>query len=203
MKRITRTARTIHLWLALPAGLFIFLLCASGSLMILCGGDSPFGHMLFRLHRWLMDAPAARGDMTPGKMIVALSTVACILIVITGLILWWPSAKVNLGRSLTLRFRGPKGAVLHSLHAAPGVWCSLFLLVMGLTGLTWSFGWYRDAFGAAFGYLGPDQLRHLIHGLHMGTLWAPVTRWLWCAAALLGATLPISGFILWIRRLHR
>lgn len=200
MKRMTRFARKIHMWLALPAGIFIFLLCATGAMMVIAPRDSGFYGVLFRLHRWLMDAPASRGDMTAGKMVVALVTVACILVVVTGLMLWWPSAKANWRRSLSLRWRGPAGAVLHSLHAAPGAWCALFLLAMGLTGLTWSFGWYRAGFAAIFGYLDAAQLRHLIHGLHMGTLWAPVTRWLWCAAALLGATLPLTGYILWLRR---
>lgn len=39
----------------------------------------------------------------------------------------------------------------YDLHVAGGFYSTLLLLVLTLTGLTWSFGWYRDAFYTAFG----------------------------------------------------
>ncbi len=39
----------------------------------------------------------------------------------------------------------------YDLHIAGGVYTFLFLLVMSLTGLTWSFGWYRTGFYQVFG----------------------------------------------------
>ena len=39
----------------------------------------------------------------------------------------------------------------HGLHVAGGMYALLLLLVMALTGLTWSFGWYRTGFYALWG----------------------------------------------------
>ena len=37
------------------------------------------------------------------------------------------------------------------LHVAGGMYALFFLLAMALTGLTWSFGWYRTGFYKVFG----------------------------------------------------
>lgn len=39
----------------------------------------------------------------------------------------------------------------YDLHVSGGFYATLLLLALTLTGLTWSFGWYRNAFYAAFG----------------------------------------------------
>ncbi|WP_322518276.1 PepSY-associated TM helix domain-containing protein [Rhodopseudomonas palustris] len=94
-----------------------------------------------KLHRWLLLPGDAKGWGRPIGGIVALGLIAML---ITGLVLRWPhragSAKVWLKPNLRLRGRG-----LHrSLHAVIGTWAMLIYLVMVLTGLWWSFDWYRD-----------------------------------------------------------
>ena len=39
----------------------------------------------------------------------------------------------------------------YDLHVSGGFYATLLLLALALTGLTWSFGWYRDAFYTIFG----------------------------------------------------
>ena len=87
----------------------------------------------------------------------------------------------------------------YGLHVAGGMYVLLLLLLMALTGLSWSFGWYREW---VYGLLGADA-RPLVRALHVGTWGGMATRILYFLAAMVGATLPLTGYYLWIRRLRR
>jgi sulfite reductase (NADPH) flavoprotein alpha-component len=106
---------------------------------------APVGEAFFatvrKLHRWLLLPGDAKGWGRPIGGIIALGLIGML---ITGLVLRWPhrpgSVKVWLKPNLRLRGRG-----LHrSLHAVIGTWAMLIYLVMTLTGLWWSFDWYKD-----------------------------------------------------------
>jgi uncharacterized iron-regulated membrane protein len=99
---------------------------------------SEFFNQVMALHRYLLVKPAQRGDMTVGKWIVGASVLALVFILITGLVIWFP-------------FRIGKMKFWRQLHYNGGTYVSLFLLLMALTGLTWSFNWYRTGFYAMFG----------------------------------------------------
>ena len=105
----------------------------------------PVGEEFFatvrKLHRWLLLPGDAKGWGRPIGGIIAIGLIAML---ITGLVLRWPhragSVKVWLKPNVRLRGRG-----LHrSLHAVLGTWAMLIYLVMVLTGLWWSFDWYKD-----------------------------------------------------------
>ncbi|WP_084788610.1 PepSY domain-containing protein [Bradyrhizobium sp. Cp5.3] len=94
-----------------------------------------------RLHRWLLIPGDAKGWGRPITGIVALSL---IVMLVSGLVLRWPrrasSVKMWLKPNLGLSGRG-----LHrSLHAVIGTWVLPIYLVMTLTGLWYSFDWYKD-----------------------------------------------------------
>ena len=49
----------------------------------------------------------------------------------------------------------------YDLHVSGGFYAALLLLILALTGLTWSFGWYRNAFYSVFGIsANPPQAHH-------------------------------------------
>lgn len=49
----------------------------------------------------------------------------------------------------------------YDLHVSGGFYAALLLLILALTGLTWSFGWYRNAFYSVFGVsANPPQAHH-------------------------------------------
>lgn len=104
-----------------------------------------------KLHRWLMDAPPQKGEKTAGKMIVGISTLVMTLILISGLIIWIPRSLKMLRQRLAVKTGKGRYRFWHDTHVALGFYATLLLLVMSLTGLTWSFGWYRTAFYSAFG----------------------------------------------------
>ena len=47
------------------------------------------------------------------------------------------------------------------------------------------------------------KIRGWIYSMHVGSWGGLLTRLLWFVAALLGATLPLTGYYLWIRRLQK
>lgn len=112
---------------------------------------SAFFTAMFFLHRWLFDAPEQRGDMTVGKMVVGISVIMFVLALVSGVVLWWPRRRGELRRRLTVTVGRGAFRFWHSLHVAGGMYVVVLLLAMALTGLTWSFGWYRTGFYAVFG----------------------------------------------------
>lgn len=158
-----------------------------------------FFTVAFRMHRWLMDSPEAKGEMSVGKMVVGISTLAMVIILITGCFLWWPKTlKMWLNRSVVSVRKGWH-RFWYDLHAVGGIYATLLLLIMALTGLVWSFEWYRDGFYALFG----EDARTWLRALHTGTIGGIATKIMWAAAAFIGGTLPLTGYYLWIKRLLR
>jgi uncharacterized iron-regulated membrane protein len=95
-----------------------------------------------KLHRWLLLPGDANGY---GRQITGVVAIGLIVMLISGIVLRWPhrarSLKMWLKPNLGLRGRG-----LHrSLHAVAGTWVLLVYLVMALTGLWYSFDWYRTS----------------------------------------------------------
>lgn len=258
---------------------------------------SPFFRTLFSLHRWLLDKRPADDGIFWGKIIVGVSTLLFVIILITGVVIWWPRSRKGFKQGATIALRKGKARFWHDLHTAGGVYALLLLLAMALTGLTWSFDWYRNAFHTLFGVEAsaptaknphpgkrplqtaqpgsdaeqlpspfahwqqiyeqlarenPDHLkievsdgtasvsnnrygnvrgadrytfdpqsgqitgaslykdsgnsgkiRGWIYSVHVGAWGGTASRILWFLAALLGASLPLTGYYLWIKRLYR
>ena len=111
-----------------------------------------FFSTMFKLHRWLLDSANPHGEgVKVGKLLVGISTLIFVVALISGVVIWWPRARKNLKKSLSISFtRGWKG-FWKGLHVAGGMYALVFVLAMALTGLTWSFNWYRSAFYAVCG----------------------------------------------------
>lgn len=112
---------------------------------------APFFQTMFSLHRWLLGSRPADGGIFWGKSIVGVSTLLMVVILITGLVIWWPRSRKGLKQGVTIALRKGKARFWHDLHTAGGVYALVLVLVMALTGLTWSFDWYRNGFYRVFG----------------------------------------------------
>ena len=111
----------------------------------------PFFSTVFRLHRWLMDCNPGDGAIFWGKMVVGASTFAFVVLLFTGLVIWWPRNRKLLSSRLQIVLKKGKPRFWYDLHVAGGFYALLLLLVMALTGLTWSFEWYKEGVYALFG----------------------------------------------------
>lgn len=103
-------------------------------------GTSEFFMTMFRLHRWLLL------DTKIGRPIVGWATVIFTLIVLTGLVIWFPQRLKSWKQGLKVKWKGNWKRTNHDLHNTLGFYSSFLLLVMALTGLTWSFDWYKEGF---------------------------------------------------------
>lgn len=108
------------------------------------GGAETFFRNVRQLHRWLMLGEL--GDRDIGRQIVGACTMLLIFMVFTGLYLRWPRgpAARRLRTWLIPDFRLKGRAFLWNLHSVIGTWVLPVYLVIALTGLQWSYEWYRN-----------------------------------------------------------
>lgn len=190
-----------------------------------------------KLHRWLLMAPEdTHGGMSVGRVIVGCTAIALTLLLISGIVLWWPKNGKMLRQRLIPHMRQGSRHRVYDLHVVLGIYAVVFLLAMSLTGPIFSFPWYRTAATALTG--GEASEMHLRQGRghedgnkeqhvmvvmpqqdgqphgkvpvqmrftqwHTGSIGGIVTKVLWCLAALIGASLPITGYYLWWKRKHK
>lgn len=103
---------------------------------------------MFRLHRWLLL------DTKIGRPIVGVSTIIFVILCFSGLLLWWPKKwrkRKQWRKGFRIKANGTAYRLIYDLHNTLGFYALIVLLVMGLTGLNWSFPWYRDAMSATLG----------------------------------------------------
>ncbi|MDF3934921.1 sulfite reductase flavoprotein subunit alpha [Pseudomonas citronellolis] len=97
-----------------------------------------FFMFVMQLHRFL-----ALGEF--GKQVTAACTLILIYFCLSGLYLRWPRKTLNWRAWLALDWRKKGRAFNWDLHAVAGTWCLAFYLMAALSGLYWSYDWYRGA----------------------------------------------------------
>lgn len=112
---------------------------------------TPFFKAMFGLHRWLLDSRPSDGGVFLGKLAVGVATLFFVVILVSGVVMWWPRSAGYLRRKLSIRVSSGWYRFWYGLHAAGGMYAVAVLLVLALTGLTWSFDWYREGFYRLFG----------------------------------------------------
>ena len=211
--------KQLHIWLSIPLGVVISVTCFTGAVLVfekeitsvvreLSTDDQvaeessakpqrlEFFKSTLRLHRWLMDKPMKDGHIGLGKLVVGVSTISMVVLLVTGVVLWWPKGVKMLRHRVLVAMRKGWHRFWYDLHVSAGFWVTIVLLLMALTGLVWSFSWYREGFYALFG----SGAKTWLYSLHVGTIGGVTTRVLWCLAAIVGGTLPLTGYYLWIKR---
>jgi sulfite reductase (NADPH) flavoprotein alpha-component len=102
-----------------------------------------------QLHRNLATGPV-------GKQLVGASTVALVAIAISGLVLRWPR-RHSLRAWLGFEWRLSGRAFLRNLHLTAATWMLPMYLLVALTGLWWSYDFYREAINRAAGVTMPQR----------------------------------------------
>jgi uncharacterized iron-regulated membrane protein len=109
------------------------------------GGTSEFFTKVMQMHRWLMMEDSG------GRIIVGSATLIFVFMILSGLVLWFPAQLRNLKRVLTVKTSGNWKRINHDLHNTIGFYSFLLLLVISLTGLCWSFEWYKEGLSNVLG----------------------------------------------------
>jgi uncharacterized iron-regulated membrane protein len=93
-----------------------------------------FERVVFRLHGELMMGNG-------GSILVELAASWAIVMILTGLYLWWPRNAKGLGGVLYPRLGQGAKRFWRDLHAVTGIWVSAFALFLLSTGLPWALVW--------------------------------------------------------------
>ncbi|MHB0755460.1 PepSY-associated TM helix domain-containing protein [Polaribacter sp. M15] len=102
---------------------------------------------MFRLHRWLLL------DTKIGRPIVGVATIIFILLAISGIVLWFPK-KLKwkyIKQGLKIKTKANLKRINYDLHNTLGFYACIFLIIMSITGLCWSFTSYRSGLSTLIG----------------------------------------------------
>ncbi len=79
-----------------------------------------------------------------GHHIVAVSTFLFFGMILSGLVLWWPRNKAALKQGLLIKTKSGNRRLNYDLHRVGGLYAYLFVLLLGATGLVWSYKWWTN-----------------------------------------------------------
>ena len=113
--------------------------------------DREFFSVVLKIHRTLFAG-------TLGRFLMELATCWGIVLIVTGVYLWWPKRVSKVRGVLVPRLRGKAYAVLRDLHVVPAVYLCGFLCLIMATGLFFTNIWGQGFRAATFATGGfPDS----------------------------------------------
>ncbi|WP_434116157.1 PepSY-associated TM helix domain-containing protein [Paraburkholderia caffeinilytica] len=110
----------------------------------------------------------------PGELLMELAACWTLVMIGTGVALWWPRDKTSTRAALVPRFSLKGRPFWKNLHAVMGIWLALGALVFVLSGLPWTGSWGKQFkalasaanLGAPPGSWGGLPLRSVMPGMH-------------------------------------
>lgn len=119
---------------------------------------SPFFESVSLLHRRMLDS--SKGGKV-GKQVVGVTVLCFVVILISGVVLWWPKRWRAVRRSLRIRFGRGVRVLMYDLHVTLGVFATLFLLGCSITGLSWVYDWFEKPLYSLLGAEAPmEKIQH-------------------------------------------
>ncbi len=147
-----------------------------------------------RIVEWLVDLHDNLLLGTTGRLLNGLAAILVTLLALTGVVLWWPGIK-NWRRSLVINWKTNLSRVNWDLHSAVGIWCVLFVLLWGVSGIYFTFP------QTVTRVLGDGVVASLVR-YHFGRMgWA--SRPIWTILGLAPAFLFVTGALMWWNRVLR
>ncbi|SMP28742.1 PepSY-associated TM helix domain-containing protein [Flavobacterium hercynium] len=82
-----------------------------------------------------------------GRPIVGVAVLIFVFLLLSGLVLWWPTKWIKSIRdkSFKIKWSATFKRVNYDMHNVLGFYSMIFLLIISLTGLVWSFGWFSKS----------------------------------------------------------
>jgi len=82
-----------------------------------------------------------------GQQIVGWSTIIFVILLITGMIMWWPKnlKKSNFDKSFKIKWTAKFKRLNYDLHNVLGFYAMFITLILALTGMVWAFQWFQSA----------------------------------------------------------
>lgn len=93
-----------------------------------------------------------------GKHIIGGATIIFIILLITGIIQWWPKRKNDLKRVFTVKWSAKWRRVNYDWHNTSGFYISIIAAIIAITGLTFTYEWVGDGIYKTFNFGGDKTL---------------------------------------------
>ena len=77
-----------------------------------------------------------------GQPIVASATLIFVILIITGIVLWWPRNKAARKQRFSVKFNAKWRRTNYDLHNVLGFYMSWVIIFIAFTGLVWGFQWF-------------------------------------------------------------
>lgn len=113
-----------------------------------------------KIHRGLI-----AGDV--GKQIVGASTLLLLVLMLSGVVVYFPRLKKAFFKSFTFKFKHKGRSFLSTMHSALGMWVLPFYLVSTITGLSLSYHWFSDIL---YNSAGVEKKSHKKHSMKNAVL---------------------------------
>jgi len=83
-----------------------------------------------------------------GQTVVASATLVFLVMLVTGMILWWPRNRAGAKQRFSIKWNARWRRKNYDLHNVLGFYASWLAIVFAVTGLVWGFQWFRDGYYA-------------------------------------------------------
>lgn len=184
----------IHYWVGMMVSAYILLMSISGSVIVHRNELSRRFSVewLVDLHENLLLGPT-------GRIVNGMGAICLTLLCLTGAMIWWPGIK-NWRRSARVNWRVHFARMNWDVHSALGLWCFIFVLMWGISGIYLAFPRPFDAL-----YVLDPRDRFVtaslfrLSELHFGRF-NPLTEALWTILGFVPAVLAFTGFYICCRR---
>ncbi len=119
---------------------YAFLNPYSGQVLKVQNLRSDFFTIVQYLHMYLLLPPAI------GKWIVDIAVIIFVIMLVSGLVLWWPRNKAARKQRFSVKWDASPKRRTYDLHNVLGFYASALALVLALSGLCISYEWLMDGF---------------------------------------------------------
>jgi uncharacterized iron-regulated membrane protein len=122
----------------------------TGAVQKVWNEDEDFFHFILHGHYYLWLPPKI------GHLVVATSTMIFVVMLISGMILWWPKNKLAAKQRFSVKWSAAWRRKNYDLHNVFGFYVMCIGLILALTGLVWGFEWYSQSLYSITGGKGSD-----------------------------------------------
>ncbi|WP_321933294.1 PepSY domain-containing protein [Paraburkholderia sp. J8-2] len=135
----SKPARSAEFVFALPGGTkeSVYVNPYDGAVLGTLDVDRRFMQVVRMLHRKLLLGK-------PGELLMELAACWTLVMIATGIALWWPRAGASWRTALLPRFRASGRPFWKSVHASVGIWLAVGALAFVLSGLPWTGSWGKQ-----------------------------------------------------------
>jgi len=124
---------------------FVYLDPYSGEVLKVSNENAGFFRFVLDGHYYLWLPPAI------GQPVVAVSTLVFVVMLITGIVLWWPKNRKAAKQRFSIQWSARWRRKNYDLHNVLGFYASWVAIILALTGLVWGFQWFAKGAHALAG----------------------------------------------------